>query len=220
VSDASFSGQGPDPGDQDEDSGFAEVLNGLTLGGGKWRKPKRPEPVQEPPPFRFQQFPQPPQAQPPPQVPAEPGSWSGFDQAWQSEPPLVRPSADRQWPSRPPEEDDGEDASFVRPYAWTGGRTKSTVELRVETLLTATDRARDGRFRLQAEHQSVAELCGRPRSVAEVASLMSVPLGVAKVLLGDMAELGLVTVHETAQGGGNASHLKLMERVLSGLRRL
>jgi hypothetical protein len=56
--------------------------------------------------------------------------------------------------------------------------------------------------------------------VAEVASLLCVPLGVAKVLLGDMAELGLVTVHKTANGGGNASHLKLMERVLSGLRRL
>jgi hypothetical protein len=121
---------------------------------------------------------------------------------------------------RPPDEDDGEDASFVRPYAWTGGRTKSTVELRLESLLTTTDRARDGRFRLQAEHQAVAELCGRPRSVAEVSALMAVPLGVARVLLGDMAELGLVTVHKTAQGGGNASHLKLMERVLSGLRRL
>ncbi|TDP97098.1 DUF742 domain-containing protein [Labedaea rhizosphaerae] len=218
MSDANFSGQGPDPGDQDEGSGFAEVLNGLTLGGGKRRKPKRPEPAPEAP-FQFQQYPQPPQAQPPPQGRPDP-AWPGFDQSWPPEPPLVSPVTDRRWPLRPPEEDDVEDTSFVRPYAWTGGRTKSTVELRVETLLTATDRARDGRFRLQAEHQSVAELCGRPRSVAEVASLMSVPLGVAKVLLGDMAELGLVTVHKTANGGGNASHLKLMERVLSGLRRL
>ena len=44
--------------------------------------------------------------------------------------------------------------------------------------------------------------------------------GVAKVLLGDMANLGLVIVHKTATGGANKAHLMLMERVLSGLRRL
>lgn len=212
MSDANFSGQGPDPGDQD-DGGFAEVLNGLTL-GGKRRKHKRPEP--QPPPGRPLSQPRFPPVfhQPAPVQPPEPPGWPAVEQSWQPD-----PVPDRRWLPQP-EEDDFDDASFVRPYAWTGGRTKSTVELRVESLLTTTDRARDGRFRLQAEHQSVAELCGRPRSVAEVASLMSVPLGVAKVLLGDMAELGLVTVHKTAQGGGNASHLKLMERVLSGLRRL
>ena len=43
----------------------------------------------------------------------------------------------------------------------------------------------------QTEHRSIAELCAEPRSVAEVATLLSVPLGVAKVLLGDMANLGL-----------------------------
>jgi uncharacterized protein DUF742 len=224
MSDANFSGQGPDPGGQDDDSGFADVLNGLTLGGGKRRKPKPPEPGQPPPipspQSNQQQFPQPPRAQPSPSVPPEPVAWPNFEQPWPPEPVAASPAADRRWPLRPPDEDDGEDASFVRPYAWTGGRTKSAVELRLESLLTTTDRARDGRFRLQAEHQAVAELCGRPRSVAEVSALMAVPLGVARVLLGDMAELGLVTVHKTAQGGGNASHLKLMERVLSGLRRL
>ena len=42
----------------------------------------------------------------------------------------------------------------------------------------------------------------------------------ARVLLGDMAGLGLVTVHQTASSAGNAPDLALMERVLSGLRRL
>jgi hypothetical protein len=73
---------------------------------------------------------------------------------------------------------------------------------------------------LQVEHRAVAELCGETRSVAEVAALLSLPLGVARVLLGDMAGLGLVTVHQTASSAGNAPDLALMERVLSGLRRL
>jgi hypothetical protein len=73
---------------------------------------------------------------------------------------------------------------------------------------------------LQVEHRAVAELCEQTRSVAEVAALISQPLGVARVVLGDMASLGIVTVHQTASSAGNAPDLALMERVLSGLRRL
>jgi hypothetical protein len=43
---------------------------------------------------------------------------------------------------------------------------------------------------------------------------------VAKVLLGDMAGLGLINVHQTASTDGDKPDLALMERVLSGLRRL
>lgn len=115
---------------------------------------------------------------------------------------------------------DAADAAIVRPYAWTRGRTKSTMDLRIEALVTTSELGEDIEALTQTEHRSVAELCGEPRSVAEVATLLHVPLGVAKVLLGDMANLGLVIVHKTATGGANKAHLMLMERVLSGLRRL
>jgi hypothetical protein len=59
------------------------------------------------------------------------------------------------------------------------------------------------------------------QQVAEVAALLSIPLGVARVVVGDMVVLNLVTVHQTASSaGGNTPDLALMERVLSGLRRL
>jgi hypothetical protein len=112
------------------------------------------------------------------------------------------------------------DAAIVRPYSWTRGRTKSTVELRIEALVTTSERGDDIESMAQAEHRSVAELCREPRSIAELATMLRVPLGVAKVLVGDMAGLGLVIVHKTATGGANKAHLMLMERVLSGLRRL
>lgn len=112
------------------------------------------------------------------------------------------------------------DASIVRAYAWTGGRTRSNINLEIETLVSANDQSRQSAGILQAEHQHVVELCRSPRSVAEVAALMRLPLGVVKVLLGDMAERGLVDVHQTASAGGVMPDLGLMERVLSGLRRL
>ncbi|GAA3660616.1 uncharacterized protein DUF742 [Lentzea atacamensis] len=112
------------------------------------------------------------------------------------------------------------DASIVRAYAWTGGRTRSNINLEIETLVSANDQSRQSAGILQAEHQHVVELCRSPRSVAEVAALMRLPLGVVKVLLGDMAERGLVDVHQTASAGGVTPDLGLMERVLSGLRRL
>jgi len=114
----------------------------------------------------------------------------------------------------------GVGASAVRPYTWTRGRTKSGLELAIETLVSTSRRGRDQMGLLQVEHRAVAELCEQTRSVAEVAALMSLPLGVARVLLGDMAGLGVVTVHQTASSAGNAPDLALMERVLSGLRRL
>lgn len=115
---------------------------------------------------------------------------------------------------------EAQDASIVRAYAWTGGRTRSNIDLEIETLVSANDQSRQSAGILQAEHQRVVELCHSPRSVAEVAALMRLPLGVVKVLLGDMAERGLVDVHQTASAGGDTPDLGLMERVLSGLRRL
>jgi uncharacterized protein DUF742 len=111
-------------------------------------------------------------------------------------------------------------SSAVRPYAWTRGRTRSGYHLEIETLVSTSAKGLEHLDMLQYEHRSVAELCEHARSVAEVAALLAVPLGVAKVLLGDMAGLGLVAVHQTVSGNGEAPDLAVMERVLSGLRRL
>ncbi|MER7009969.1 DUF742 domain-containing protein [Saccharopolyspora sp. NPDC000359] len=110
-------------------------------------------------------------------------------------------------------------ATYIRPYAWTGGRTHSNHTLELETLVSASEFCHPSRLQ-RIEHHSIAEICHHPRSVAEVGALLGVPLGVAKVLLGDMADLGLVTVHHTVSESGTTSHFMLMERVLSGLRRL
>jgi uncharacterized protein DUF742 len=187
------------------EDGFADVLNGLTLGGGRRKRKKKGEPGDR-------------VAQPPPH-PGPTGQEIVDRAAWSwtipSSAPVVTPAI---YPVT--DEDLVADAAMVRPYAWTRGRTKSTVDLRIETMVSTSEHGENIEALTQTEHRAVAGLCGEPRSVAEVATLMAVPLGVAKVLLGDMAGLGLVIVHKTATGGANKAHLTLMERVLSGLRRL
>ncbi|MEV6237961.1 DUF742 domain-containing protein [Lentzea sp. NPDC051838] len=109
-------------------------------------------------------------------------------------------------------------ASIVRAYAWTGGRTTSEVHLEIETLVSVNERSATA---VRPEHQDVLALCQSPRSVAEIAALRHLPLGVTKVLLGDMASHGLIDVHRTASSyGEERPDGALLERVLAGLRRL
>lgn len=106
--------------------------------------------------------------------------------------------------------------SFVRPYVLTRGRTRSQYELSIETLVSAQPVSAN--VPIPAEHEAVIALCQEPRSVAEVAALLRIPLGVARVLLGDMVANGIVAVHRTVGVAG--PDVALMERVLAGLRRL
>jgi hypothetical protein len=115
---------------------------------------------------------------------------------------------------------DDEDVSIVRPYSRTGGRTRPSRELALETLVSTTDLGRHDDALINAEHQAIATLCRETRSVAEVAALLTMPLGVARVLLGDMAGVGLITVHRTSADEGDAHDMAFLERVLVGLRRL
>lgn len=123
-----------------------------------------------------------------------------------------------------PELHPAEETAIVRPYALTGGRTKSNYALELETLVSTKDNATGGlspAVTEQIESFSIMEECRTPRSVAEIAAALRVPLGVARVLISDAADAGLVNVHKTISGSDGAeAHLVLMERVLSGLRRL
>lgn len=112
------------------------------------------------------------------------------------------------------------EAAMVRPYAWTRGRTKANYDLKLETLISTTELGEDETLLPQLEHRAVSALCRYPLSLAEIAAKLSIPLGVARVILSDMAELGLISIHRTFAADDIAAHLVLMERVLSGLRRL
>ncbi|WP_083661616.1 DUF742 domain-containing protein [Actinophytocola xanthii] len=107
-------------------------------------------------------------------------------------------------------------SAIVRPYARTGGRTRPDHELAVEALIS-TGEIPDGAS-VTAQGRMIIDLCREPRSVAEVAALLGVPLGVARVLLGDLATEGAVVVHATT--GADVPDVEILRRVLVGLRRL
>ena len=125
-----------------------------------------------------------------------------------------------------PERDEPTGA-LVRPYAVTRGRTRPKLEIALEALVETTVRGRSagvGRSNGGSEHQYIAAMCdgGRVQSLAEIAARMLLPLGVARVLVADMASDGLVAVYEptSLEDETDAVGTELLERVLSGLRRL
>src|SRR5690606_41557729 len=69
------------------------------------------------------------------------------------------------------------------------------------------------------ECQAVSDLCQEWRSVAEISALCRIPLGVARVLVADMAEQGLVQIRSSLNTDSRPN-VNLLERVLSGLRKL
>lgn len=120
-----------------------------------------------------------------------------------------------------PEPDTAHDTgSLVRPYARTRGRTRTEYDLAIETLVSTSVRGRDESSPATPEHRSIVGLCEEARSVAEIAAHLRLPLGVVRVLIGDMAGLGLVLIHESGMVVGDRPSMEFLERVLSGLRRL
>ena len=137
--------------------------------------------------------------------------------AGHSVPPPVSPGLPVSPPSLEPINHMG---SLVRPYARTGGRTRSDYDLAIEALVSTSERGRAARAAIRPEHRSICGLCIDAHSVAEVAAHLGIPLGVAKVLIGDLAGMGLVMIHESGMVVGDRPSMEFLERVLSGLRRL
>lgn len=112
-----------------------------------------------------------------------------------------------------------ESSALVRPYAVTGGRTKPRYQLQIEAMVAASHyEARDLSV-LSPECQAILGFCRDWRSVAEISAVLRMPLGVARVLIADMAMEGLVRVHQIDHAQGRPD-VNLLERVLSGLRKL
>ncbi|WAX77755.1 DUF742 domain-containing protein [Streptomyces sp. KMM 9044] len=110
---------------------------------------------------------------------------------------------------------------LVRPYAMTGGRTRPRYQLAIEALVHTTAQPHQMQGQLP-EHQRICHLCREIKSVAEVSALLTIPLGVARILVADLAEAGLVAIHQPGgdESAGGQPDVTLLERVLSGLRKL
>ena len=109
---------------------------------------------------------------------------------------------------------------LTRPYALTGGRTTPVDEdVALEALVEVTWEGHDALGDLTFEAADIIRLTRETLSVAEVAARLSLPLGVARVLVADLAAEGYVLIHpprETADDGRQDPGL--LAKVLDGLR--
>ena len=106
---------------------------------------------------------------------------------------------------------------LIRSYTITAGRTAAKVDLPMEATLRLQAGAEAPAI-LTAAAAQVLEVCDR-RSVAEVSALTKMPIGVTRVLLGDLIEQGLVRIQATITDSTSTDErLELIERTLRGLR--
>ncbi|HKS46554.1 MAG TPA: DUF742 domain-containing protein [Amycolatopsis sp.] len=90
------------------------------------------------------------------------------------------------------------DGAFIRPFIVAEGRTHAKIVLRVETLVHARPDA--WHAPLSFERRKIVEICQVPMSLAEIAAGLGVPLGVARVLIADLAASNLLSVLASARG--------------------
>ncbi|MGW1029824.1 DUF742 domain-containing protein [Streptomyces sp. NPDC002577] len=119
---------------------------------------------------------------------------------------------------------DNDAGPLVRPYAMTGGRTRPGPDgayFDLIALITLDENApRYDETALGPEHRALIELCRiDTQSVAELAAGADLPVGVVRVLLGDLLELGCITVSRPVPPAQLPDE-KILREVINGLRAL
>ncbi|MFE2923680.1 DUF742 domain-containing protein [Streptomyces goshikiensis] len=123
---------------------------------------------------------------------------------------------------------DAEAGPLVRPYAMTGGRTKPGphgVRFDLIALVVVGPDGGDGAVGaagspLGPEHRALLRLCrSETQSVAELAAEADLPVGVVRVLLGDLLEAGHVKVSRPVPPAQLPDE-RILREVIEGLRAL
>jgi hypothetical protein len=108
-----------------------------------------------------------------------------------------------------------------RLYVITGGRSRAAHQgLELLTMVVTEAPPPPG---AQVEHTDILRLCRTPQSIAELSGLLHLPVGVIKILLTDLIDESLVSVHApqgTNRSADRRADTELLEKVLSGLSNL
>lgn len=113
------------------------------------------------------------------------------------------------------------EASLVRPYTLTAGRTDTTVDLPLEAPVQTLRSALFHRWPPDDVRGRIVQLCIEGPAVAEISARLDLPLGVVRVLVGDLVTSGYLGVSPTLDDRSTRDERReLIERTLRGLRTL
>jgi hypothetical protein len=113
------------------------------------------------------------------------------------------------------------EASLVRPYTLTAGRTDTKVDLPLEAPVQTLQAGLAHRWPADDARGRIIQLCVTRPSVAEISARLNLPVGVTRVLVGDLVLSGYLRVHRTLteQSTRDERH-ELIGRTLRGLKAL
>jgi hypothetical protein len=115
---------------------------------------------------------------------------------------------------------DDEAGPIVRPYAIVQGRTESpTDRFDLITIISAIP-SLYVQHDLEPEHQKVLARCGGAISVVDLAYEVRLPIGVVRVLLGDLLDRKLISIRRPGPMTGHRHDRHTLKEVLDGLRAL
>jgi hypothetical protein len=115
---------------------------------------------------------------------------------------------------------DSEAGPVVRLYALTKGRTlpNGGASFGLIDVVAATGERPSDHFRLGPEHRRILSICRRPIPVVDLTSEIDLPLGVVRVLLGDLTSDGLLRIISAQRQP--VPDQSLLRMVLDGLESL
>ncbi|MET7477932.1 DUF742 domain-containing protein [Streptomyces sp. NPDC005648] len=119
---------------------------------------------------------------------------------------------------------DDEAGPVVRPYAMTRGRTSSPGQHRLDLIAVVVTEPQaddpDADATLSPEHVDIVDLCrDAPQSVAELAAGLDLPIGVVRVLVGDLVDGEFVHVNRPIPPAELVDE-SILRDVINGLRAL
>ncbi|MCV7088711.1 DUF742 domain-containing protein [Mycobacterium interjectum] len=113
------------------------------------------------------------------------------------------------------------EANLVRPYTLTSGRTDTDVDLPLEAPIQTLQAGLAHRWPPDDTRGKIIQLCVQSPSVAEISARLDLPVGVARVLVGDLVLSGYLRVHRTlTERSTTDERHELIGRTLRGLRAL
>jgi hypothetical protein len=113
------------------------------------------------------------------------------------------------------------EANLVRPYTLTSGRTGTNVDLPLEAPIQALRAGMAHQWPSDDPRGKIIELCLTSPSVAEISARLNLPLGVVRVLVGDLVLSGYLRVHRTLTERSTFDERhELIGRTLRGLKAL